>query len=85
MSTIDKLLHLNSGNAEASFQPQSHTFVLESKIWKASHKGLASVKDEIAALSTLLKDTCPIQQYADRLAVFETELKVFINVFYLLT
>ena len=38
-------------------------------------KDLASGKDEIAALLTHPKDTCLIQQYADWLAEFKTEIK----------
>jgi len=42
------------------------------------------MKDEIAALLTHPKDTCLIQQYADQLAEFETELKGVHKVFSLL-
>jgi len=38
-------------------------------------RDLSTMQDEIAALSTHPKDTCLIQQYADRLAEFKTELK----------
>ena len=38
-------------------------------------KGISTMQDEIAALSTCPKDTCLIQQYAGRLTEFQTELK----------
>ena len=38
-------------------------------------RDLSTTQDEIAALSTHPKDTCLIQQYADRLAELKTELK----------